>query len=76
MEMQMIDTEKKAERETFIRFPFDLYRDDPFWVPPFPGEMQSAMDRQTHPFYRHSTADFFHSSLGKRNPRPPRSTKK
>jgi hypothetical protein len=49
--------DRKAIRK-FIRFPFDLYKNDPNWVPPFVSEMQGNLQRK-HPFFQHSEAAFF-----------------
>ncbi len=59
MQIRKLDTERPRDVRQFIRFPFDLYRDDPNWVPPLIADMEFTMNRAKHPFYRHSTADFF-----------------
>lgn len=59
MQLIKVDTSKKAEVRQFIRFPFSLYKGDLFWVPPLQNEMETVMNRQEHPFYKHSIADFF-----------------
>ena len=59
MQIKTIQTSDKKEVNRFIRFPFELYKGNPYWVPPLQGEMESVMNRQTHPFYTHSNADFF-----------------
>jgi len=64
MNIQMINTDKREDRKLFSQFPFDLYHGNPFWTPPFPGEIRLAMNRQSHPFYKHSTADFFIAHSG------------
>lgn len=43
----------------FIKFPFNLYRDNKYWVPPLISDMKFALNNQTHPFYKHSQAIFF-----------------
>ncbi len=43
----------------FIRLPWKIYHRDPFWVPPLFGEMKKLFDRARHPFFKHSSADFF-----------------
>lgn len=43
----------------FIRLPWKLYRRDPYWVPPLIADMKKLLDRSKHPFFRHSSADFF-----------------
>lgn len=59
MIIRKIDTTIAADRLAFARLPFEIYSDNKFWVPPLETEMAMAMDRQRHPFYDHSTADFF-----------------
>ena len=59
MIIRKIDTARPADVNQFIHFPFDLYKDSPFWVPPFIKEMRLVMNRDKYPFYQHSDADFF-----------------
>jgi hypothetical protein len=47
------------EMRQFIRLPWKIYRDDPFWVPPLILDMKNLLNRARHPFFRHSSADFF-----------------
>ena len=39
------------DKDRFIRFPFELYRDDPFWVPPLVMERQDFLDPKKNPFF-------------------------
>ena len=57
--IRKLDTESRRDVETFVRLPFELYRDCPQWVPPMVSSVRFAMNRRKHPMYRHSTADFF-----------------
>lgn len=59
MQVRKIDTDHRKDRAKFIQFPFELYKDNPYWVPPIQGDMEFVMNRRKHPFYQHSTADFF-----------------
>lgn len=59
MQIRKLDTTRKQDVKQFIQFPFALYRGSLLWVPPFWPEMTAVMDRAKHPFYAHSTADFF-----------------
>jgi GNAT superfamily N-acetyltransferase len=58
MQLRTLDTTRKRDVRQFIQFPFDLYRGCPYWVPPLVSDLELALNRQKHPFYRHSTADF------------------
>ena len=66
MEVRKLDTGRKADVRQFIEFPFDLYRNSPLWVPPLLMDLRLVMNRQKHPFYRHSTAEFFLAEAGGR----------
>ncbi len=59
MHIRKLDTQKSADVKSFIRFPFRLYKNSPFWVPPFLNDMKKVMDRTHYPYYQHSDADFF-----------------
>ena len=56
---RQIDPDSRQDRKTFFRFPFDLYRANPYWTPPLQTETGMVFDRERHPFYRHSMANFF-----------------
>ncbi len=59
MNIRKIDTTNKRDVNKFIKLPYNLYRDNPYWVPPMNAEMHTAMNRGQHPFYKHSKAAFF-----------------
>jgi ribosomal protein S18 acetylase RimI-like enzyme len=59
MQIRLIDTENPTDIREFIQLPFDLYRDNDYWVPPLRSEMRANLDRQKNPFFEHSEADFF-----------------
>jgi len=43
----------------FIRLPWKIYRNDPYWVPPLLLDMKTLLNREKHPFFQHSSAEFF-----------------
>ena len=49
----------RAERDAFIKFPWEIYRDDPAWVPPLLIERKEFLDRKKHPFFEHGDAALF-----------------
>ena len=53
-----------AERDAFIKFPWQIYQNDPAWVPPLIIERKAFLDRKRHPFYQHGDAALF---LARRN---------
>lgn len=65
MKIIKVDKNKKADAQAFTKFPFDLYKNNPYWVPPMVGDMKLALNHRKHPFYQHSQADFFLAKEGK-----------
>ena len=57
--VEKIDTRNKKQVNEFVMFPFGLYKDVPQWVPPFISDIKMMLNRDKHPFYEHSDADFF-----------------
>ena len=59
MRIRKLDPQNKRDVREFIQFPFHLYRECPQWVPPLVSSAMNALNPKKHPFYMHSTADFF-----------------
>lgn len=59
IEVQQIDTSNKAQVNQFVQFHYDLYQNCPQWVPPFYSDIKTMLNRNKHPFYDQSDADFF-----------------
>jgi GNAT superfamily N-acetyltransferase len=57
----------RRERTRFIELPFDLYRDQPLWVPPLKLERRLFLGRRTNAFFTHGEAQYF---LALRDGRP------
>ncbi len=49
----------RRERDAFIKFQWEIYPNDPAWVPPLIIERKAFLDRKRHPFYRHGDAALF-----------------
>ena len=47
------------ERLAFIHFQWQVYKDDPYWVPPLISERVEFLDQERHPFYQHSQVEPF-----------------
>ena len=43
----------------FVDIPYRLYVQHPQWVPPLRMDVELMLNKQKHPFYEHSEADFF-----------------
>lgn len=48
-----------AALDRFVRFPWEVYRDDPVWVPPLVSDVKKLMDRDHHPFHEHADVEYF-----------------
>lgn len=57
--IEKVDTANRAQIRRFIKVPFRLYKQHPQWVPPIRSDVALMLNRKKHPFYEHSTADFF-----------------
>jgi GNAT superfamily N-acetyltransferase len=57
--IEKIDTADKKQVQRFINLPYHLYRGHPNWVPPLVIDVKMQLDRQKHPFFEHSDADYF-----------------
>jgi len=46
----------KADRKAFVDFAWDVYRDDPAWVPPLKSEVHGLIDPAKNPWFGHARA--------------------
>ncbi len=49
----------KTDLKTFIKFPFWLYKDSPYWVPPIISDELQTFDKETNPAFKNAEARFF-----------------
>ena len=54
----------RADLKTFIKFPWEVYRNDPQWVPHLIIDRLEYFNRKKNPFFHHSDAQLF---LARRN---------
>lgn len=59
LSVEKVDTASRSEVNRFVKFPFRLYEGHPQWVPPILVDARLFLNREKHPFYEHSDADFF-----------------
>ncbi len=52
------------ERKAFLRFPWTVYRDDPYWVPPIFSERLDFTNPNKNPFYNHADVTLFTARRG------------
>lgn len=59
VKIEEVDTSSKEDVRRFVKIPFRLFAKHPQWVPPFFADVELQMNKQKHPFYEHSFANFF-----------------
>ena len=51
--------ETKADRKRFVDFAWDVYRDDPAWVPPLKDEVHGLLNPKKNPWFEHARAQLW-----------------
>ena len=46
----------KAERRDFVNFAWQVYKDDPAWIPPLKDEVHGLLDPKKNPWFEHGRA--------------------
>jgi GNAT superfamily N-acetyltransferase len=59
MEVVQVDVKRRADLRRFIEFPYQLYRDDPNWVPPLLIEQWAKFDPRRNPMMEHCQYAYF-----------------
>jgi hypothetical protein len=49
----------KSELKQFVKFPFKLYKDSPYWVPPIINDELDSFDKTKNPAFQNADAWFF-----------------
>jgi len=57
LKIEMVLTKKQLKQ--FIMLPFELYKDDPAWVPPLIPEQYKFFNARKNPYYWHSQIQLF-----------------
>jgi len=57
--MKIVPVQTKKQIRNFIRFPFELYKDDPYWVAPLIMEQKKFFDPDKNPYFEHSEVQLF-----------------
>ena len=50
-DLQIIRPTTRKERNLFLNYPWDLYRDDPYWIPPLRSDQKGLVGYGHDPFY-------------------------
>lgn len=66
LRIEPVDTREPKQVREFLDLPFRIYAGHPLWVPPLRMDAALQLNRERHPYYRHSEADFFLARRGAR----------
>ena len=57
--IEILSVETATQRRRFVTFPWQIYRQDPLWVPPLVAERIQFIDPATGVFFQRGIAEFF-----------------
>jgi hypothetical protein len=49
----------KADRKAFVDFAWDVYRNDPAWIPPLKDEVHGLLNPRKNPWFEHARAELW-----------------
>lgn len=53
------EVSRKIDLKLFVQFPFELYRNNPYWVPPLLSEEMDFFNPKKNPVFEHASAQLF-----------------
>ena len=53
------EADRAAEVKEFIDLPFELYKDNPYWIPNLKSEYRKMLDVNIYPFWQHAKRKLF-----------------
>jgi hypothetical protein len=56
----------KRDRKAFVDFAWDVYKNDPAWIPPLKDEVHGLLDPKKNPWFGHGRAALFLATRGER----------
>jgi GNAT superfamily N-acetyltransferase len=57
--IQVIEARSKKEMKDFVKYPFSLYKESPFWIPPIIKDELDSFDPKINPVFKQAEARFF-----------------
>jgi hypothetical protein len=64
IEIREVKTRKELKR--FVRFPYELYKNNPYWVPPIRADEMNTLRADKNPAFEHCEARYWMAFDGKR----------
>ncbi len=63
-EIVVIRPESRAERKKLMEFPWEIYKNDPYWIPPLRSEQKGLLGYAKDPFYEENQVQTFLATRG------------
>lgn len=57
--IEVKEIHSKKELKQFIQFSFDLYKNNPYWIPPLVNDELAGFDKKTNPAFKTADAKFY-----------------
>ena len=57
--VQIVRVRNKRQFNTFIKFPFELYKNNPYWVPPLISDEKFTLNKKKNPAFEFSDAELW-----------------
>lgn len=57
--IKVLQVTNKKQLKQFVTFPFQLYRDSPYWVPPLIKDELETLDSSKNPVFKNAEATYF-----------------
>ncbi|HPO54732.1 MAG: hypothetical protein RBR95_02015 [Ignavibacteriaceae bacterium] len=51
--------ESGKDLDAFIKYPWEIYKDNNYWVPPLISEKKKILNKKKNPFFEHAEAEYF-----------------
>lgn len=64
MTVRVTPVHSRRDLSRFLKLPWQLYQDDPVWVPPLLHDLKRLLDRHAHPFHQHAEVQYFLARRG------------
>ena len=57
--VQVKQVQSKSDLKKFVKFPFSIYKDSPYWVPPIINDEMETFNTDKNPVFQNAEASFF-----------------
>lgn len=64
MSVKIDNLKNKEDMKQFLKLPWKIYKDNPYWIPPLLSEVKNTLDTKKNPFWEHAKREIF---LAKKN---------